>query len=165
MNQSIIVQRLPQDIRANRESILEHWLQAVKQEPEIGSIPVPDSERSERLPELLDIATRIAEGNELTAEQRNAYLRHGASRYKQSYTIPLLMREARLLQACLADHIQRNFAVIEIIHLVPETVHFMATIDALWKAAARGFIQQANAEKVANRRHLKRVLDANTKAS
>jgi len=157
-DQGVIRQRLPQVIRASSESIIEHWLQTVKQDPEIASIPVPDSERREYVPRLLDIATGIAEGKELAAEERKTYARHGAIRYKQGYTVPLLIREARLLQASLADCIQRNFTGIETNYLVPDTIHFMGTIDALLEDSARGFIQQANAERANRRRSGKKKL-------
>jgi hypothetical protein len=151
-DQSVIRQRLAQIISANRESIVEHWLQVVKQDPEIGSIPVPDSERREHVPLLLDIATGIAEGKALAAEDRKTYVRHGAIRYKQGYTIPLLIREARLLQASLASCIQRSFTEIEMNYLVPDTIHFMGTIEALLEDSARGFIQQANSERASRSR-------------
>ncbi len=165
-DQSILRKRLPQVIRVNRESIVEHWLQAIKQDPEIGSIPVPDSERKEHVPFLLDVATGVADGREVAAEDRKVYVRHGANRYRQGYTVPLLIREARLLQASLADCIQRNFTGIEMNYLVPDTIHFMGTIDALLEDSARGFIQQANAERVSNRRSGKKKLpESNAKAS
>jgi DNA-binding response OmpR family regulator len=166
-DQSVIRQRLPQVISANRESIVEHWLQAVKQDPEIGSIPVPDSERREYVPRLLNIATGIAEGKALAAEDRKIYVRHGAIRYKQGYTVPLLIREARLLQASLASCIQRNFTEIEMNYLVPDTIHFMGTIDALLEDSARGFIQQANAERMSTRRRSKKkeLPESDAKAS
>ena len=66
-----------------------------------------------------------------------AYVRHGAIRYRQGYTVPLLIREARLLQASLAERIQRNFTAIEMNYLVPDTIHFMGTIDALLEDSAR----------------------------
>jgi DNA-binding response OmpR family regulator len=157
-DQSILRKRLPQVIRVNRESIIEHWLQSIRQDPEIGSIPVPDSERKEHVPFLLDVATGVADGKQLTAEDRKVYVRHGANRYRQGYTVPLLIREARLLQASLADCIQRNFTEIEMNYLVPDTIHFMGTIDALLEDSARGFIQQANAERVNRRRSGKKKL-------
>jgi hypothetical protein len=51
-------------------------------------------------------------------------------------------------------------------YLVADVIHFMRTIDALSEASARGFIQQANAEKVSNRRRSgKNVPEPNAKAS
>jgi hypothetical protein len=143
----VSTQRLSQAIKANRNLIVQHSLQALKREPENSSIPVADSASSERLSQLLDIATAVAEGRQFSTDDRNAYLRYGAIRYQQSSTIPLLMREAKLLQASIADYMQRNFAASEMIHLVPDTLRLMRTIDTLWKATARGFIQQAHAEK------------------
>ena len=166
-DQSRIRQRLTQVIRANRESIVENWLQAVKKDSEISSIPVPDSERKEHVPLLLEVATDVAEGKELTADNRKAYVRHGAIRYRQGYTVPLLIREARLLQASLADCIQRNFTAIEMNYLVPDTIHFMGTIDALLEDSARGFIQQANSERASRSRRKggKKIAESDAEAS
>ena len=166
-DQSRIRQRLTQVIRANRESVVENWLQAVQKDSEISSIPVPDSERKEHVPLLLEVATDVAEGKELTADNRKAYVRHGAIRYRQGYTVPLLIREARLLQASLADCIQRNFTAIEMNYLVPDTIHFMGTIDALLEDSARGFIQQANSERASRSRRKggKKVAESDAEAS
>src|SRR5438876_795846 len=62
------------------------------------------------------------------------------------------IREARLLQASLADCIQRNFTRLEMTYLVPDAIHFMGTIDALLEDSARGFIQQANSERASRSR-------------
>lgn len=163
--QNMLRQRLPQVIRANKESIVEHWMQKLKQDPEISSIPVSDSERKQYVPLLLDVATSVTEGKELTSEDRRAYVLHGVTRYKQSYSVPLLIREARLLQASIADCIQNNFSRIELSFLVPDTIHFMGTIDALLEASVRGFIQRANSEKVASRRRGKKKDLPESKAS
>ena len=166
-DQSRIRQRLTQVIRASRESVVENWLQAVKKDSEISSIPVPDSERKEHVPLLLEVATDVAEGKALTTEDRKTYVRHGAIRYKQGYTVPLLIREARLLQASLASCIQRSFTEIEMNYLIPDTIHFMGTIDALLEDSARGFIQQANAERMSARRRSKKkeLPESDAKAS
>ena len=164
-DQSILRQRLPEVIRANKELIVEHWSQRIKQDPEISSIPVSDSERREHVPLLLDVATGVAEGKELSAEQRTAYVQHGAIRQKQGYSVPLLIREARLLQASVGDCIQRNFNGIEMSYLVPDTIHFMGTIDSLLEASARGFIQQANSERVSYRRRGKKKDTSESKAN
>jgi len=81
----------------------------------------------------LDVATDVAEGKELTAEDRKAYVRHGAIRYRQGYTVPLLIREARLLQASLADCIQRNFTAIEMNYLVPIRFILWAQSMLCWR--------------------------------
>jgi hypothetical protein len=51
-------------------------------------------------------------------------------------------------------------------YLVPDTIHFMGTIDALLEDSARGFIQQANTERMSNRRRSgkKKLPDSDAKA-
>jgi CheY-like chemotaxis protein len=155
-DQQILRQRLPHVIGANKESIVKNWLQTVKQDSEIGSIALSDPERQEHLASLLQVAMEAAEGKELTPEDTNTYLHHGVVRYRQGYSVPLLIREARLLQASVAECIQRNFNGVELSYLVPDTIHFMGTIDALLEASVRGFIQQANFEKLSRRRRSKK---------
>src|SRR5207245_10654347 len=131
------------------------------------STPDPYSRGKEHVTLLLDVATDVAEGKEPTAEHRKSYVRHGAIRYRQAYPVPLLIREPRLLQASLADCIQRNFTAIEMNYLVPDAIHFMVTIDALLEDSARGFIQQANSERASRSRRKggKKVAESDAEAS
>ena len=155
--EGILRKRLTHVIRDNRESIIEHWLQAAKRDPEIAAISITDSARKYGVPLLLDVATDIVEGREITAEDRKSYARHGAKRHKQRYTVPLLVRETRLLQSALADCVQSNFARIEINHLIPDMLHFFGTIEVLLEFSVRAFIQQGNSETAFGRKGTKPI--------
>ena len=150
-------QRLTHVIRENCESIIEHWLRAAKQDPEIAAIPVTDSDRRYGVPLLLDVATDIVEGREVNAEDRKSYARHGARRHKQSYTVPLLVRETRLLQSSVADCVQSNFDRIEINHLIPDMLHFFGTVEVLLEFAVRAFLQQSSSETASGRKGAKKI--------
>ena len=153
----ILRQRLTQVIRENRESITEHWLQAAKHDPEIAAIPIRDSVRKYGVPLLLDVVTDVVHGREITAEDRKSYARHGARRHKQSYTVPLLVRETRLLQSSVADCVQNNFDRIEINHLIPDMLHFFGTVEVLLEFSVRAFIQQSNSETASGRKGTKKI--------
>ncbi|HEY3132676.1 MAG TPA: hypothetical protein VGL91_24715, partial [Acidobacteriota bacterium] len=153
----ILRQRLTQVIRENRESITEHWLQAAKHDPEIAAIPITDSVRKYGVPLLLDVVTDVVHGREITAEDRKSYARHGARRHKQSYTVPLLVRETRLLQSSVADCVQNNFDRIEINHLIPDMLHFFGTVEVLLEFSIRAFIQQSNSETASGRKGTKKI--------
>jgi len=153
----ILRQRLTQVIRENRESITEHWLQAAKHDPEIAAIPITDSVRKYGVPLLLDVVTDVVHGREITAEDRKSYARHGARRHKQSYTVPLLVRETRLLQSSVADCVQNNFDRIEINHLIPDMLHFFGTVEVLLEFSVRAFIQQSNSETASGRKGTKKI--------
>ncbi len=153
----ILRRRLTQVIRENRESITDHWLQAVKHDPEIAAVPVTDSLRRYGLPSLLDVVTDIVEGRELNAEDRTSYARHGGRRQKQGYTVPLLVRETRLLQSSVANCVQNNFDRIEINHLIPDMLHFFGTVEVLLEFAVRAFLQQSNSETASGRKGAKKI--------
>ena len=153
----ILRQRLTQVIRENRESITEHWLQAAKHDPEIAAIPITDSVRKYGVPLLLDVVTDVLHGREITAEDRKSYARHGARRHKQSYTVPSLVRETRLLQSSVADCVQNNFDRIEINHLIPDMLHFFGTVEVLLEFSVRAFIQQSNSETASGRKGTKKI--------
>ena len=153
----ILRQRLTQVIRENRESITEHWLQAAKHDPEIAAIPITDSVREYGVPLLLDVVTDVVHGREITAEDRKSYARHGARRHKQSYTVPSLVRETRLLQSSVADCVQNNFDRIEINHLIPDMLHFFGTVEVLLEFSVRAFIQQSNSETASGRKGTKKI--------
>ena len=153
----ILRQRLTQVIRENRESITEHWLQAAKHDPEIAAIPITDSVRKYGVPLLLDVVTDVVHGREITAEDRKSYARHGARRHKQSYTVPSLVRETRLLQSSVADCVQNNFDRIEINHLIPDMLHFFGTVEVLLEFSVRAFIQQSNSETASGRKGTKKI--------
>lgn len=156
--EDILRQRLTQVIRDNnRDSIVRQWLRAAKHDPEIAAIAITDSARKDGVPLLLDVATDIVEGREITAEDRKSYARHGAKRHKQSYTVPLLIRETRLLQSSVADCVQSNFGRIEINHLIPDMLHFFGTIEVLLEFSVRAFIQQSNSETALGRKGTKPI--------
>jgi len=52
-------------------------------------------------------------------------------------------------------------------YLVPDTIHFMGTIDALLEDSARGFIQQANSERASRSRRKggKKIAESDAEAS
>jgi hypothetical protein len=120
-----------------------------------------DYRRTNNRDEMRSMEKRnVAEGGELTPDNRNVLLQHGATRYRQSYTVPSLTREAKLLQASIAECIQRSLDTAEMIYIVPDTIRLMDTIDAMWKVAVRGFIRLAYAEKISERRRSQQVPSA-----
>jgi len=130
---------LPAVILENRESIVQSWLATVKKDLEISRIAINDSDRVNAVPEMLDVAVRLAYGTKISSEQIKAAARHGRTRWRQGYTVPLLIREARLLQKSIAECIQANLLSIEISHLISNLIGVLEAIDILLEESAREF--------------------------
>jgi ActR/RegA family two-component response regulator len=120
--------RLPNIIQQHLDSIVEQWLTAVKKDEEISAIQLSDVERQDHVPGLLQQAIGRAHGRQLTAEDDDAAQLHGRIRRKQGYSIPLVVREARMLLRAIADCVQQNLLAIEVSYLIPDMVKIWETV-------------------------------------
>jgi ActR/RegA family two-component response regulator len=132
--------RLPNIIQQHLHSIVEQWLTAVKKDEEISAIPLSDVERKDHVPGLLQQAIGRAHGKQLTAEDDDAAQLHGRVRRKQGYSIPLVVREARILLRAIADCVQQNLLAIEVSYLIPDMVNVWETIASELEISIKTFV-------------------------
>jgi ActR/RegA family two-component response regulator len=132
--------RLPDIIEQNLDSIVKHWLTAVKKDPEIAAIPLSDSDRQDHVPRLLQQALERARGKQLTPEHTDAAQLHGAFRRRQGYTVPLVVREAKILFRALADCVQQNLLAIQVSYLIPDMVNVWDTVTNELEISVKAFV-------------------------
>ena len=130
--------RLPDLVDANRDWIIEQWLQAVKQDQELTSLPLSDTERKDHIPSLLDRAVKTARGGS-TNQANNRSELHGEIRRSQGYTVGMVVREARILLRTLSELIARNLLAVEISHLVTDMSRMNDTVTAELEESCRAF--------------------------
>jgi DNA-binding response OmpR family regulator len=138
----IDVKRLPEIISENMNAITVDWLKSVKQDKELAKIRISDAERKDHIPRVLQAATKTPTGKALGEQDLEAAAEHGKVRRKQKYTIPLLIREARLLQTAIASCAQQNLLAIAISYLISDLIAVQETIEALLEESARAFLKQ-----------------------
>jgi ActR/RegA family two-component response regulator len=120
--------RLPDIIEQHLNSIVEHWLTAVRKDEEISAIPLSDVERRDHVPRLLQQALERARGRQLTPEDTGAAQLHGALRRKQGYSTALVVREAKILLRAIADCVQENLLAIQVSYLIPDMINVWETV-------------------------------------
>jgi ActR/RegA family two-component response regulator len=140
--------RLPDIIEQNSEWIVKHWLTAVKKDEEIGAIPLPDSERQDHIPRLMQEALERARGRQLTPEDTDAAALHGKIRRTQGYTAPLIVREAKLLLRSIADCVQQNLLSIQVSYVIPDMTKVWETVQTELEISVRAFLDAANGSAV-----------------
>jgi hypothetical protein len=112
----------------------------VKKDEEISAIPLSDVERKDHVPGLLQQAIGRAHGKQLTAEDDDAAQLHGRVRRKQGYSIPLVVREARILLRAIADCVQQNLLAIEVSYLIPDMVNVWETVSSELEISIKTFL-------------------------
>ncbi|MGH9516601.1 MAG: response regulator [Terriglobales bacterium] len=131
--------RLPDIIEQNMDSIVNQWLTAVNRDREIAAIPLSDSDRQDHVPRLLLQALERARGKQLPPEYTDAAQLHGAVRRKQGYTVPLVVREAKMLFRVLADCVQQNLLAIQVSYLIPDMVNVWDTVTNELEISVKAF--------------------------
>ena len=136
--------RLPDIIEQHLDSIVEHWMATVNKDEEISATPLSDVERQDHVPRLLQQALERARGRQLTAEDTDAAQLHGALRRKQGYSIPLVVREAKILLRAIADCVQENLLAIQVSYLIPDMVKVWETVTTELEVSVRAFVPGTN---------------------
>jgi ActR/RegA family two-component response regulator len=138
--------RLPDIIEKHKTWIAEHWLAEVNKDPELTEIRLPDAERVDHMPRLLQQALEFARGRATNDNDVRAATLHGAMRRAQGYTPPLIVREAKLLLHVLADCVQQNLLSIQVSNLIPDMASVWETIESELEISLRAFVDAAESE-------------------
>ena len=133
--------RLLQMLEENIPEITESWLDAVRADPQLSAIKISAEARTDHVPRVLDVALRICKGEKISEMEINAARDHGIIRRKQAYTVPLMIRETRLLHDAIAKFMQSNLLAIEISYLIPDSVAVHHTIVALLEESVSAFLE------------------------
>jgi YesN/AraC family two-component response regulator len=135
--------RVPDVIDEGKDWAIKHCLQRVQEHGELMSVKLSESERRDHVPGLLDEAVAHARGRELASQGRQqAAEQHGTLRYRQGYSVPMLMAEARLLQDVISACVRRNFSVIDLSNLVSDLIKMSDTVSMELKNSVRAFTNQ-----------------------
>lgn len=134
-------QRLPDIIEQHLDRIVQQWLTLAKQDPEIGAIQMPDSDRKDHIPRLLQEAIEHARGRAVAAEDSEAAALHGITRRKQGYTVPLLVREAKLLLRIIAECVQQNLLAIQVSNMLPDLLKVWDIIETELELSMRAYLE------------------------
>ena len=142
-------QRVPDAIEANRDWVIDQWLQRVKTHAELMRVSLSDADRKDHVPALLDAAVAHASDRSGTeGVQNGAAERHGTLRYQQGYSVPMIILEARLLQNVIAECIRSNFLVMDLSNLISDMNKMSDTISTELQESTRSFMNQYESHSV-----------------
>jgi DNA-binding response OmpR family regulator len=133
--------RLTEVLSQHLASITADWISHCHSDSELSRIPLSDLERSDHVPRVIQQALGIALGDRLSEATTSAAREHGIVRRKQGYTVPLLIRETRLLDETISRCIQANLLAIDISHLISDLVAVNQTIQIQLEHSVAAFLE------------------------
>ena len=111
---------------------------------ELIALPLNENERTFHLPGIIsNIAGRLRKTRviEAIASPSPAAVAHGALRYQQGYTAPLLVQESRILQVCIFETIQRNLTSVDFSFVLPDIMLIADEVDSQLAQSVDSFLK------------------------
>lgn len=123
-------------------STIERWMERVDQVPELTKIPLSAQERMGHLPRLIeDLITRLRlEKNKQMPETASAH-DHGKARFKQNYSVPMLVEESRLLQVSIFETLDLNHKSLDSQILLKNVMTIADECDSQLKHTVETFME------------------------
>jgi PAS domain S-box-containing protein len=143
-NNALPARKVAQILRELSSLICERWVNQVMADPELAALPLTHAERSDHIPDMVEELIRRLEGpqEELSDVATEAARKHGKVRYKQGYTIPQILFEARVLQHVLTSTIHENLFGLDLSTLVGDILEIGETLQADAEISIRAYQSQ-----------------------
>jgi hypothetical protein len=111
--------------------------------PELAELKLSEEERVNHLPAFLQgIAEQLESSADQKASVTGAAAEHGRMRYRQGYSIPLMIEDARLLQDAIYELIQDNLLTLDLSRLISDLRRMDDTVDIELKEAIQAYIAE-----------------------
>lgn len=147
---SIPVQRVESvaDIlQRSTQSTIEEWLQLVRDEPEVLSVPLDENTRCAHLPQLFrELVYRLRSPVKLgtRAPVSTAAAEHGLRRRQQGYTAAMLVEESRMLQVSIFQTLQDNLKRIDFSVVLVGVMAIADEVDSQLAQQMASYIAESN---------------------
>lgn len=139
------VKPLSQILSENKQEIMRYWLAAVKEDAQTSEAGLSDRELTDYVPDLIEEIIERCRGGKFSDAAWKAATVHGRARFKQGFTIPAMIREARLLQDVVGRVVQENLLEADVSSVIPEVMRVGATIQTFLEGSIREYVNARHA--------------------
>jgi len=149
-NGAVTIESVADILEREVKVLIQDWLTLVEATPELTCTPLSFDDRTGHLPHLMhDVIARLRLDAGAKAPISTAAAHHGDLRYKQRYTVAMVVEESRLLQVTIFTTLHKNAKNLEFSTLLPSVVTIADEVDAQLKQQMLRFMA-ADAVKTAN---------------
>lgn len=137
---------LPETVAAvlDREltSTIERWLKRVDEVPSLVAVELNYQQRTGHLPQLLkEMILRLSLADGTQRPHGHAAHDHGQVRFKQGYSVPMLVEESRLLQVTIFDTLRLNQKTLDSGSMMRDVITIADECDAQLKDTVETFMR------------------------
>jgi len=134
-------QRADVILERETESTIQNWMTRVQANAELRVIPLGPGERTGHLHRLMsDLVARLRRNSNGETSPSLPARDHGALRYQQGYSIPMIVEESRLLQVSIFGTLQDNLARADFNTVLKDVITIADEVDSQLKQAVLGYL-------------------------
>jgi hypothetical protein len=146
---AITIETVADILERELQALIEAWLRRVEKESDLARVPLNHGERTGHLPQLIHaVISRLRLGLGTKAPISTAAADHGDLRYKQGYTVAMMVEESRLLQVSIFTTLHQNVRQLDFSALLPDVVTIADEVDAQLKEQMLLFMAADKAQRV-----------------
>ena len=134
--------RAVQVVHDNRDDIIQRWMSTVEADEELAAVTVSKPQRKGHLPQFLDALVVQIEAHEPQVSQiaMDAAAMHGTHRFKLGYSIPLVIREANMLETAIFELLQERLLEIKISRFFSDVCELSRSINQQLETSIRAYL-------------------------
>lgn len=137
-------------VQEAKEQIIDRWLATVCRDPEISSMPLSNTDRTDHLPDVLQDLCAMLESQGFTSSQRlDAAHKHGRIRREQGYSIPMILEETRVLRQEIFEAIHADLLSVDFSRLLPDLNSVSDTLQVQLRASIESYLAEPEVTGVA----------------
>ena len=123
---------------------ISDWLARVEREGELTDLPLSREQRTGHLPKLLqELVHRLRVPRRLgTKGVSEAAVQHGKIRHSQGYSVPMIVKESRILQVSIFQTLQNNLSTVDFSLLLGDVMTIADECDSQLKQTVSSFMEE-----------------------
>ena len=137
------LRRVSAILRDSVEDVVRRWLVLVNADSEVTRIPLSEKERTDHVAGMLFETVDLLQQHpdHVSEAALRAAADHGRARRRQGYSVPLLLKEGRLLRRAIAEVVQQNLLSVDISHLIGDLIQAGDAVDIQVKRSVEAFLE------------------------
>ena len=133
-------ERVADILEGELNNTIHAWVRLVEEDSDLSGIPLNFEARTGHLPVLLnDVITRLRLDRGTKSLDSVAASHHGKARYKQGYTVGMVVDESQILEVSIFSMLHRNQNRVVFSELLPDVPIIADEVDAQLKQHLLGF--------------------------
>jgi ActR/RegA family two-component response regulator len=129
-------------LRDHIDQAVSAWLTMAKGDTEIGAIPLPDAERADHVPLVVQEAIDMLEYHRgvISDAAIAGAVAHGDTRRRQGYNVSMVLKEGRYLRRAILMVVQSHLLSVDISYLLSDLIDLCDSLDVQIRASIEAFL-------------------------